>query len=515
MVRSERGERRWWAVAEAAGSRATGATGSLATGAAGSNPPNPPPPPNPPTTAAVAARRAGRASQRAVTSGEFALFSACLPPFPSPLLLSPTCSAHRLICTKVPPMDVARNAVEDAQPHPLPPLPCRFHSSSPFLSSPLPPTVTRLICTKVSPVDVARNAVEDARSACMRTYGSAPEVEIYGDPDFTFAYVPTHLHQMVFELCKNSLRAVQERFADADTDPPPIRVVVADGIEDVTIKEIFHVKMPVEVCAGTAIPHHSAPQSTHAPSHLSSCPFKFCTIKVSRLPPRPSPLCGALSHPFMCTLPLQISDEGGGIPHSGLPRIWTYLYRASGRTYTAHLDVPIPRIWTYLYRTARSPAPHCDVCLPASAVSPFSLPQPTLTLCRYRMKEGAFRALVYRTSGRTSTARHARLLSPLSLTTTLSPLPPPCQISDEGGGIPRSGLPRIWTYLYSTARSPAAGGALQDTPSIMAGYGYGLPISRLYARYFGGDLQVVSMEGYGTDVYLHLNRLANVQEPLP
>ena len=41
----------------------------------------------------------------------------------------------------------------------------------------------------------------------------------------------------------------------------------------------------------------------------------------------------------------------------------------------------------------------------------------------------------------------------------------------------------------------------------LAGYGVGLPLSRLYARYFGGDLQLLSMEGFGTDVFLHLNRL--------
>ncbi len=34
-------------------------------------------------------------------------------------------------------------------------------------------------------------------------------------------------------------------------------------------------------------------------------------------------------------------------------------------------------------------------------------------------------------------------------------------------------------------------------------------------RYFGGDLQIISMEGYGTDAYLHLNRLGTSQEPLP
>ena len=68
------------------------------------------------------------------------------------------------------------------------------------------------------------------------------------------------------------------------------------------------------------------------------------------------------------------------------------------------------------------------------------------------------------------------------------------QVTDEGGGIPRSGMPRIWTYLYSTAESPleklSAEGEGEDSPAALAGYGYGLPISRLYARYFGGDLQV-------------------------
>ena len=73
------------------------------------------------------------------------------------------------------------------------------------------------------------------------------------------------------------------------------------------------------------------------------------------------------------------------------------------------------------------------------------------------------------------------------------------KVSDEGGGIPRSGLPRIWTYLYTTAKSPLDDMDKDDTdgadgPSVLAGYGYGLPISRLYARYFGGDLQILSME---------------------
>ncbi len=56
---------------------------------------------------------------------------------------------------------------------------------------------------------IVQEAVDDARDTCIRTFGSAPHVAIHGNPRLTLAYVPSHLHHMVFELVKNSLRAVQ------------------------------------------------------------------------------------------------------------------------------------------------------------------------------------------------------------------------------------------------------------------------------------------------------------------
>ncbi|KAF9788453.1 mitochondrial pyruvate dehydrogenase [Thelephora terrestris] len=91
------------------------------------------------------------------------------------------------------------------------------------------------------------------------------------------------------------------------------------------------------------------------------------------------------------------------------------------------------------------------------------------------------------------------------------------KISDEGGGIPRSAIPLIWTYMYTTMEGQNLDQDFQasDFRAPMAGFGYGLPLSRLYARYFGGDLMLISIDGFGTDVYIHLNRLSSSQEPLP
>ena len=46
----------------------------------------------------------------------------------------------------------------------------------------------------------------------------------------------------------------------------------------------------------------------------------------------------------------------------------------------------------------------------------------------------------------------------------------------------------------------------------MAGYGFGMPLALLYSRYFGGNLHLQTMHGFGSDVYLNLNHLGSTDE---
>lgn len=87
------------------------------------------------------------------------------------------------------------------------------------------------------------------------------------------------------------------------------------------------------------------------------------------------------------------------------------------------------------------------------------------------------------------------------------------KISDCGGGISRSLTDNLFLYMYSTAPRPSVSD-IDSTP--LAGFGYGLPLSRLYARYLQGDLVVCSYDGYGTDAIIYLKVLSNeANEVLP
>jgi signal transduction histidine kinase len=94
------------------------------------------------------------------------------------------------------------------------------------------------------------------------------------------------------------------------------------------------------------------------------------------------------------------------------------------------------------------------------------------------------------------------------------------RIRDQGGGIPPEVLKNIWDFSFTTFNEDHIQSALlseeegeMDSFSViannaggstLAGLGYGLPLGRAYAEYFGGSIEVVSMWGWGTDVYLSL-----------
>jgi pyruvate dehydrogenase kinase 2/3/4 len=92
------------------------------------------------------------------------------------------------------------------------------------------------------------------------------------------------------------------------------------------------------------------------------------------------------------------------------------------------------------------------------------------------------------------------------------------KVADRGGGIPRSWMDHVWKFGHSHHSDEGESRAEFGTSEGAGGArirGFGLPLARIYARYFGGELNLKSMEGYGVDAYLHLPRLGNSCENLP
>ncbi|KAL8837296.1 MAG: hypothetical protein Q9170_002591 [Blastenia crenularia] len=127
------------------------------------------------------------------------------------------------------------------------------------------------------------------------------------------------------------------------------------------------------------------------------------------------------------------------------------------------------------------------------------------------------------------------------------------RISDQGGGIPKDVLPNLWSFgkgprsqihlenlvqvpkMAATmqelkASDPSAGRKTRDgvgerrsvdgslssltsrPPNLRLGMG--LPMSRVYAEYWAGSLELHSLEGFGVDAFLQISKLGNKNEQL-
>jgi len=118
-------------------------------------------------------------------------------------------------------------------------------------------------------------------------------------------------------------------------------------------------------------------------------------------------------------------------------------------------------------------------------------------------------------------------------------------VGDRAGGIPFEVGQHIWSYMYTTKEpSTQPNSSNSSTPNDkkskeeneckskdkeekqngqdkddddslesrsgateLGGFGVGLPLSRLYASYLGGTINLVSLPGHGTHAYVSLPRL--------
>jgi len=88
------------------------------------------------------------------------------------------------------------------------------------------------------------------------------------------------------------------------------------------------------------------------------------------------------------------------------------------------------------------------------------------------------------------------------------------KVSDQGGGLSKEALQEAYQYGSSTAASQPsrAAKASWNSPDpnrmkALAGFGFGLPLTKLHAQFFGGDVFMQAMPGHGTDVIILLTNL--------
>ncbi|EED13217.1 mitochondrial pyruvate dehydrogenase kinase, putative [Talaromyces stipitatus ATCC 10500] len=269
----------------------------------------------------------------------------------------------RLIAEQHLALHFASQPISDDNPNP--PLSQREHG---------PPNYIGVIDTALKPSQIVRSCEHFVSEICELKYGVRPTLEINGEPDATFAYIPVHVEYIITELLKNAFRAVVESGQERE----PIEVTIA-AAPDIPGNHLNHINN---------IPHHARDGDVDISAEEE--------ILVANENIR-------LTNTSSQSITIRIRDRGGGIPPEILSQVWSYSF------------------------------------------------------------------------------------------TTFS--------EDNSAGGYNGNIDALNTISGSGGNT-----------STIAGLGYGLPLSRAYAEYFGGSIAIQSLWGWGTDVYLTLSGVGRIGE---
>eukprot|EP00820_Chromera_velia_P009418 Cvel_21156.t1-p1 / transcript=Cvel_21156.t1 / gene=Cvel_21156 / organism=Chromera_velia_CCMP2878 / gene_product=[Pyruvate dehydrogenase (acetyl-transferring)], putative / transcript_product=[Pyruvate dehydrogenase (acetyl-transferring)], putative / location=Cvel_scaffold1962:6157-10055(-) / protein_length=493 / sequence_SO=supercontig / SO=protein_coding / is_pseudo=false len=190
-----------------------------------------------------------------------------------------------------------------------------------------------MVDLQCDPVGVVQQCVGDAQELCRHHFGKAPNVDVVvRDPsrDLQMAYLPQYLYYIMFELLKNSLRAVVETHGHKTPQSPwnkrpsqqspsssssapkeneeyegdPLVVSLSSGGQTV----VYRPNLGGSVCSSTS-------------ERLKAAENGMPTVRifVDHCPASIPDSSGASE-----CLRIRVADCGGGIPKEVMPKIWRF-----------------------------------------------------------------------------------------------------------------------------------------------------------------------------------------------
>ncbi|KAJ3108149.1 hypothetical protein HDU97_002061 [Phlyctochytrium planicorne] len=329
-----------------------------------------------------------------------------------------------------------------------------------------------------------------------------PDVTLDGHASALFTYIPDHIEYIIFEILRNSMRFTHEThwIAKSRNDRSGAIAASASGmsghIVDAEESDVAILEQAWRGMGGGSGGTLEWKRSSRDPVHqllVSSPGVDGRTVRVrvrkviDGLPSIRSTVGSSES-----AITFRISDQGGGIPRDVLDHLWSYSQQA---------------VMSQQHLTASS--------------------HPSSAAADVNAGAGA--------GGKQWVSNHHQHLSNLAALNngpyTSAPTPPTPPPSHPNLLATSASFRRSFMHDDISTPSPTQSLSshlirnLDRMPRLLAGkveestaeelnLGLGLPMSRVYANYWGGGMALHSMHGYGTDAYVRIATRGNAVENL-